>query len=463
MHINDAAGGFIVVGVFAGFLQDLLGHKETSEWRGTGGVMCCISCGNVVNVKHRQPKVGQAGSDCWDAQKFLPLTNQEVWNIVDDLKVQHDHFLTLPKWPKTRWENLCKEKGFNLEVEGLLMDVELRGLYRPVDHTIRDWQHTMVQDGVANTHVAALCHRLKEHGIGIERVQEFSQIVNYPSAYGKLDRSAFSPGRLKAQTIASFSSIMVTMVTVLHFFVEIFAKNVVPEEFRAFTKLHHIIGILRMGCEDAMPHVDNLRKLIAAHLKAFRELYNHVGIKPKMHHAFHIPDGMDWLGKLLSCFVTERKHKLIKKAALYIFRHLEHTVLTDVVNTTFQQVLSGHDLYKDAFLIMPHEVEVSGIDFRRSRSACCRIGHVSARDLVMNVHGRVGRVVSCWQRISDELIVLEVDAYPCLNNDISVVSSAQAVRGFFEQVDLVDTLLWIEDSPGIIRVSVPPAVLYRDS
>ena len=55
-------------------------------------------------------------------------------------------------------------------------------------------------------------------------------------------------------------------------------------------------------------------------------------VKPKGHHQFHIIDGMLWVGKLLSCFVTERKHKMIKRCALYIFRNLEHTVLRDVVN-----------------------------------------------------------------------------------------------------------------------------------
>ena len=108
-------------------------------------------------------------------------------------------------------------------------------IYKPVDHTIRDWQHTVAQDGVANTHVAALLHRLEEKSIGIERVQTFSQMVNYPSGIGKLDKAAISRGRLKKDNINSFSSIMVTMVRVLHLFVDTFAATVIPDEFRAFT------------------------------------------------------------------------------------------------------------------------------------------------------------------------------------------------------------------------------------
>jgi hypothetical protein len=213
------------------------------------------------------------------------------------------------------------------------MDHDLRDIYKPVDHSIRDWQHTVAQDGVANTHVAAFIHRIKEKcNIATDRVQDFSQLVNYPSNIGKLDKAAFAKVRLRGDTIASFSSIMVTMVYVLHFFADIYISTKVPKEFAALTSLFHIIGILRMGPEDAMPHVDSLRTLIAKHVKEFCELYGEY-CKPKMHHMFHIPDGMESLGKLLSCFVTERKHKMIKAAALHVFRHFEHTVLTDVVNT----------------------------------------------------------------------------------------------------------------------------------
>ena len=117
---------------------------------------------------------------------------------------------------------------------------------------------------------------------------------------------------------------------------------------------------------------------------------------------------------------------MIKKAALYVFRNLEHTVLNDVVNTTFQQVITGHDLYKEAFLLTPHDFKIGGRDFRRSRDACIRIGHVVVGDLVVNVHGLVGRIVSCLQT-PDNLIVLEVDAYPCLNDDIRFVSTRSRV------------------------------------
>jgi hypothetical protein len=462
IHIHDENGGFVVTGTFAGFLQDLVGHKELSEWIGHAGVLCCMTCSNVINMQHRRPRDGQVAANCWDRTKFVYRTNDDVYKTIDDLKIEYDDCMSMPRFPTSRWKAAQTNAGFNLVLEGLLMDHDLRDIYKPVDHSIRDWQHTVAQDGVANTHVAAFIHRISEKcNIAIDRVQDFSQLVNYPSNIGKLERSAFAKGRLKRDTIASFSSIMVTMVFVLHFFADIYISTQVPKEFAASTSLFHIVGILRMGPEDAMPHIDSLRTLIAKHVKELCELYGEY-VKPKMHHMFHIPDGMELLGKLLSCFVTERKHKMIKAAALHVFRHFEHTVLTDVVNTTFQQIKNGHDLYRESFLVFPQELLICGIGFLTSRKACIRIGHVQVGDVVVNIDGVVGCVVKFWQQCGgDDRIVVQVDVYPCLNNDIRYASKAQSYRSFMEDRTIVDAVLWIDDSPGIIRICVPPSLLYR--
>ena len=136
------------------FLQDLVGHKELTEWRGTSGLKCCITCPNVINMQHREPGPGQIATNCWHVRKFEYHTNEAIFAIIDGLKVVYEDLLTRPKFPKTTWDNTQKDAGFNYLPEGLLADVDLRGLYMPVHHTIRDWQHTVVQDGVANSHVA---------------------------------------------------------------------------------------------------------------------------------------------------------------------------------------------------------------------------------------------------------------------------------------------------------------------
>ena len=138
-------------------------------------------------------------------------------------------------------------------------------------------------------------------------------------------------------------------------------------------------------------------------------------------------------------------------------------MLSDVVNTTFEQVSGGHDLYKDVFLLLPRDDQIGGVIMQRSRAAVVRIGHVRAGDLVITTSGVIGCVVCFWQSHHNEQVAVEVDIYPCVNNDIRFAAKSQSRRGFFRHTSLVDTLLWIDESPGIIRIAIPPALLLRDS
>ena len=249
---------------------------------------------------------------------------------------------------------------------------------------------------------------------------------------------------MRTYTIASFSSIMLTMVSVLMLFLEVTVESVIPEHVDAFRIMFHIIGLLRAGPVDALKHAESLRVLFANHMEAVVKLYGDY-VKPKGHQAFHIVDGMYALDRLLSCFVTERKHKIIKSAAVYVFRHLEHTVLQDVLSTHMRQITDGHDLYSATFLICPFDVILGGIAFRRARSGCVRIGHVSAGDLVITTDGRVGKILSLWQRVADEHTFLEVDSYPSINNDTRFRATTRATKDFLR------VLSWLMPSSMLTR------------
>lgn len=461
VHLVHRSGDFVVQGMFVGFLADLLGHKEISDWRGSNGVYNCLTCQNCVNFVHRRPRAGEVSSNCSDITLFTKRTNEAIFNDIDEVVDTHARFSLLRRFPNTRFDALCQSKGFNYVPEGLIYDVGLRDVYLPVDHCLRDWQHTMVQDGLANSHVGKCLHAMKDLApIHIEQVQEFSQEhMHYPSNWGKLEASAFSNGRLHEFSIASFSSTMLTMIPVLYLFMERFCKDIMPDHFQALEYLHHIVGILRLGPETAMAYMGTLQSLLGLHLAAFKRLYGDY-VKPKGHHAFHIPDGALWLGKLLSCFVTERKHKAIKRAALYVFRHIEHTVLIDVVNGMFQQVVDGHDLYRTNFLISPHDVLLAGLALRRSRSAVLKtIGHVHVNDLMIDDNARVGKARAFWQQYPQPDLFVELDLYRCVGGDVRVWATTNPKRIFVNANTMIDTLLWYEDSAGIIRVAIPPALL----
>ena len=211
--------------------------------------------------------------------------------------------------------------------------------------------------------------------------------------------------RLRSTTIVSFASTISTMVQVFHMFLEDFVGDAMPEVVAAFTLLHHIVGILRMGPEDAVRHADTLTNLMSRHLEAIVKLYSDAILKPKAHHLFHVVDGMLFVGKLLSCFVTERKHREVKRSALHIFRHMEHTVLFDLVNKCFQQVIEGHDPYTPTFLVNACSQATTDGAYQSSRRAVLRIGEAAVGDLIITDAGLVGKIIAFFQKSGDDTIV----------------------------------------------------------
>ena len=105
--------------------------------------------------------------------------------------------------------------------------------------------------------------------------------------------------------------------------------NVVPSSsaptILGGTYLYMILGTLASGPYETPKHCDLRRNMSCLHT-LHAQLSD--DFKPKLHHMHHIIDGMEWLGKLLSCFVCEREHRHVKDSALHVFRHLEHTVLS---------------------------------------------------------------------------------------------------------------------------------------
>ncbi len=163
----------------------------------------------------------------------------------------------------------------------------------------------------------------------------------------------------------------------------------------------------------------------------------------------HIAEGMRWLGRVMSCFVTERKDRTIKRLALNVFRHIEHAVLKDVVILMIQQCLDGHDLYKASFLVHPSTVDICGIVFRRSRTACLRIGEVGIADLIMTKSGVAGKIMSCWPRAADSWTFTEIDAYECVGDDGGMRALNRCQRAFVDDDRISNQLYWYMDSPMV--------------
>ena len=316
---------YVVKGRFVGFLADLKEHKTITEWKGTSGNVCCLRCSNVWKPALGAQDDGAIGLDCSDPRMFRKRSSDELDAVVASLVVES------ARMSKTAFAKLETAVGINYCPNGILFDRTLQGVYSPVDHTLVDWMHTMCSDGVGNTGIWTVMQFLQTAGYARSDVREFVTVVHMPSKYGKADAAWLHDNRLQGTSYSSFSNVVLNVVPILYLFFEQFCSDdprlkVVGHYLRL---LYMILGTLAAGPDEAPKHCDILRRNMSSLHALHAQLSD--DFKPKMHHMHHIIDGIEWLGKSLSCFVCERKHRHVKDSALHVFRHLEHTVLHGVV------------------------------------------------------------------------------------------------------------------------------------
>ncbi len=324
--IKGADSSYVIRAKFVGFLADLKEHKTITEWKGTGGNVCCLRCSNVWKPAIGDHADGTIGLDCPDPRKFRKRTEAQLRDIVASLIVEKGRMAPTP------FSKLETDVGINYCPQGILFDSSLQGLYNPVDHAIVDWMHTMCSDGVGNTCIWTVMQFLKAAGYSPNDVREFVTIVRMPSKYGKPDAAWLHDNRLQKSSFSSFSSVVLNVVPILYLFFEKFCSDDARlKDVGIYLRLlYMIIGTLASGPDEAPHHCGILQQ----HMSALHALHGKLSddFKPKLHHMHHIVDGMQWLGKLVSCFVCERKHRHVKDSALHVFRHFEHTVLHDVAS-----------------------------------------------------------------------------------------------------------------------------------
>ena len=221
---------------------------------------------------------------------------------------------------KAAFTRLEQAFGLSYHPEGLLWDLHLRTIIRPVDNCIRDWMHTLVSGGVAGTEMSLLLQSLREHGVKYDQIQQYAANFKFCHSRGKLDMSCFGEGRISDDQLRSFASEQLSMIPILYCFLVDIIKplGILTENIACFCLLREIVEILTLGPHQAICHLNDLRSLIVEHNKKFRSLYSD-HIKPKYHHMMHIVENMSFIGACLGCFVTERKHRTIKRAACHIF------------------------------------------------------------------------------------------------------------------------------------------------
>ena len=253
-----------------------------------------------------------------------------------------------------------------------------------------------------------------------------------------------------------FASDLLGMLPIMLCFLEdaVVTLGVMIEHTRCFRLLCQIVAIVQLGPEKAMPYLDKLRALIEDHHTTWKKLYGTWGIKSKWHQLMHLPLDALRVGKMLSCFVTERKHKDTKSAAMWVFRNMEHTVAATIVNRTSASMIAADAFYSPASLVDPKPfAAVHGAMLSKAARLPC--GEVHQGDVVYLMEPAVvGRLAAFWEK--DGRIVAMVERFAMHRGSSTVWSTASASVAFVDAAeDIVAPLPWYPKAGGLIRVVLP--------
>ena len=286
-------------------------------------------------------------------------------------------------------------------------------------------------------------------------VQRFMLQCVLPKQRGKPHPQWLNEARLKATTVKSFASTMLSVISTMAMFLDHFPEVArhLPEHVKCYKLLYDIVWHLRVdaGIVNRLPL---LRSIIAEHHRLWAALYP-MSAKPKLHHLQHVLDMVETIGKVVACFTCERKHRSVKRSAVNVYRHFEHTTIVDMLNTMATE-LREHDIFAEQCLIRRKRVVTVGPHDVNTASSClCHCGELHASDIIVFSSGHVGRATSFWKDPDSTSHLVQFKLFVRHTAGVDVFIDTGRVM-FSPLADVMDAVMHLPMTDGKIRVAMPP-------
>ena len=331
--------------VFDQFIQDGGAHKTIWCLRGDGGTKFCVLCKNATDLG----VIVETDLDF--------ATDDEVRGTVARLNTYKttDNVTTF----KLREQAL----GFTWSPYSLLADPDLTRVVAPCSQFCHDWMHCIVASGLFQLVLQLLLDCIETDGVRNAYVlcKEFLSMCHWPvgshnSKLSLLFEDTRRTNNRKAGVFKCQASDALSMYPLLAYFVltQFRKATVAVHACDAFLSLCDVIDLFTSAARRVVtPRM--MRGRVNIFLQAFVAAFGAESLIPKCHWLLHFAKHLERWGMLLSCFVTERKHKMLKRYANQVENTIrfEHSVMSEVVCHQLAK-LSDPDLYNfDIGLINP--------------------------------------------------------------------------------------------------------------
>ena len=331
--LQTPAGSRVLFARLAVLIADEAAIKHSLENKGASGTLFCVRCSSVVAARSG---LSEASNDvlsslCLDVSRFKLHTNATTRRLVNYLQEQSG-LLT-----RNQFSDLEKALGFNFKAEGLLCDNHVG--YAMPEAVMYDWLHIYLVHGVAGNEVGALLGHLRDAGFREKQISEFLDSFQWPAQFAgsKPTGVLLQKRENKSSPLKGSASEQLNFLPVLRLFILLFVVNNGPDEVqqpvRCFFLLCKVLDLLQQATRGEPVHPDVLHTAIVQHSRCLQDTYGSDIWVPKNHMALHLSEFLRRHGLLMSCFVQERKHKILKRFSnqMHSSTSFESSLLQDVL------------------------------------------------------------------------------------------------------------------------------------
>jgi len=370
---------------------------------------------------------------------------------------------------------LSQSLGVNHSPTSLLFDQRLREVFGPVSGALWDWMHCLVSGGLANLELQLLLCAMRNEGITCSRLDEFlgsfRGLKSFPS--GKLPAD-FVQSRFKhdSDMFKAFASELLDLLPLIRAFLEMVLRPTgkLPLHTQSCVQLCSMLDILTLG-DTAVSYRATLKGIVEEHHRLFVLAYGRDCVIPKYHYVMHIPEVLGKLQINMSCFVTERKHRMTKALAAHTFGNFELALTRGLVAKQAEGMVADVNLFEPTYLqkavdggwALPHFQSVlpSATAVHTASAIVLEIGSVKRNDFVyLRSEGAsmVGSILRFFRvaGASDDQFFGHLEIYRHLQG--SEWSSKGATDMLLPCACIVSKLVYAHLGDGRIKI-VEPALL----
>ena len=298
------------------FLQDGSAHKMVFNLKGDAGTKFCVFCKNLVSQK--SGLVDEAGdilvASSWDLASIQQATDESLRETVSRLDIKHN---TLNKKDFALWQQAV---GMNYNAHDLLHCEELLSDVRPISQLIHDWMHCFIVSGCYQTVMYLLLSALEEQVdtdiyqvLGL-CIKQWNQPQSKKCSLEKIFEKKRKVSNKAAATFKCTASEALGLLPLVSYFL---FTVVIPHghclaecnAYFALADLIELIQLVPLGKISPDSIAESSQIFISKCLDAKWECRMHT----KFHWCLHMAGHLQKHRVLPSCFVQERKHKVVKR------------------------------------------------------------------------------------------------------------------------------------------------------